>query len=441
MKKPVLLALSMLGSVSCQVDSENRETPNAEAIDANAEAVKDLSDLTESFNALDQVATGLDQEASGDTSFAVVSSILRSAGLPEEVSDEEFADTPVPTKEGDKAASFMNRELVASQSFQSSGLKPRYFRFDTNFGDTLTNGEADIKILYSAGYSDNRLQSGSIRLQLVESSWSRRSFEIARVSGWYRDRKMKLNQDELRRFFVAVSQYNDKLDELTSIGDLAVTFPEDNILQLTLKSPTVWKRGKSRYYVNNLEASINTDTGSLVDAKAKAKMFRNGLGNFVGSVDFTSGQNLSITGCKDSTHDYGVHKQYVYRYIGNNSTAVYEFRPEQVNGDSFYVSETPTFEFKLYHSYWGDLNIYLESPDGRRATLHSRTSGRGTMVKSYSGLDADSPMAVFNSYSSYDYYDRPWRLVIEDRANGDTGSLQMVRFMSGSEATGSFSCS
>jgi subtilisin-like proprotein convertase family protein len=75
----------------------------------------------------------------------------------------------------------------------------------------------------------------------------------------------------------------------------------------------------------------------------------------------------------------------------------------------------------ISHTYIGDLRISLVSPMGTTVVLHDRSGGSSNDILTWYDTETQpaEPLTAFNGENSYGQ----WRLIIEDLAGGDQGSL------------------
>jgi serine protease len=83
-----------------------------------------------------------------------------------------------------------------------------------------------------------------------------------------------------------------------------------------------------------------------------------------------------------------------------------------VSGRSGNASSTSKVNVRILHTYQGDLRVQLVAPDGTLYTLHNYTGG-GT----------DNIITEYTTNLSSEALNGTWTLRVNDRANGDTGTL------------------
>jgi hypothetical protein len=86
--------------------------------------------------------------------------------------------------------------------------------------------------------------------------------------------------------------------------------------------------------------------------------------------------------------------------------------PITVSGRSGNASSTSKVNVRILHTYKGDLRVQLVAPDGTLYTLHN-----------YSGGGTDNIITEYTTNLSGEALNGTWNLRVNDRANGDTGTL------------------
>jgi subtilisin-like proprotein convertase family protein len=83
-----------------------------------------------------------------------------------------------------------------------------------------------------------------------------------------------------------------------------------------------------------------------------------------------------------------------------------------------------SLSLKVTHTYIGDLMVYLEDPTGARVTLHNREGGG---MQNIDKIYGSGGAAINQDAVMLHEVHGTWKIILDDEAAEDTGSLQYVK--------------